>query len=451
MDTIKIDIIATDEIQIDFFTEEDNQVKNDITATDIVQFDIISDDILKIATKILIDNDTIKLNAISFDKPKGGQIEVYDPSGALKGFYQSGIGDFIDCDFINDEYGCNSFILRFSEYIDINKRDTIKIRLNNQDDYIFNGVVRTIPIRGTTDLNYAYAGFGLNDYLLRLNTTSESYANKSVSYIVEDLLDNIIVDKSPIAKNAAKLDSISLNVTEINFKYIQVREALEQLQKLANSTGTEYLFGVDAEGDFFFRARDTDTIATLTVGTFGDFGITDYAPTDSYEETSRYYVLDKDGNYIDTYGSTEDIDIFEKKLTAPDISSSDIPNWALGQLLVNEQTQREAQIDWDIEKKRPINLTGDGYIRVISQTPPSLKALVSNPYGSGTYGSGLYGGEQTDLFLVDDTLKVKTVSYFISKKEAKRTIQLGSLPISLDREIIDINKEVANLKVSLGR
>lgn len=450
MDIIRLDITATDIHKISLYQSDEDVLKNDITATDIIKINSNGNDIIILrSTKKF--SDITKLYGIGFDKPIGASIEIYNPSGALKGFYQAGAGSLIDCDFINDEFGCNSFILRFSEYIEIDKRDTVKIRLNNQSEYIFNGVIRTIPIKGTTDLNYQYTGFGLNDYLLRLNTGIQTFTNQTVSYVIEYLLDNIITVNSSITKNTAKLDTISLNIGSITFKYIQIREALEQLQKLANSTGFEYIFGVDADGDFYFKARDEDIKATLTVGTFGDFGITDYAPTDSYEEISKYYVLDKDGNYYGTYSSTEDIDIYEKKLTAPDISDDDIENWALGQLYIDEQTQREAQIEWDIEHKKPINLTGDGNIRIISQTPPSLKKLTINPYGSGTYGSGLYGGEQTDFYIVDDTLKIINVSYFINKQEAKRTIQLGTRAVSLDKEIIDINKEVAALKVSLGR
>lgn len=127
-------------------------------------------------------------------------VSVYDQNGNYKAGYQNGIGDFIGCEFTLDSSGCRDFTLMFAKKQDIKKRETVKIYLFTNDDIFFTGVVRKIPIDGSTEARYDYSGFGLNDYLIRLNTGNLSYAGKSLTFIVTELLDDIITVNSPIKK-----------------------------------------------------------------------------------------------------------------------------------------------------------------------------------------------------------------------------------------------------------
>lgn len=384
--------------------------------------------------------------------PIASQVEIYDSLGAFKAGYQTGTGDFLGCEFTLDEGGCREFILYFAIFVDIEKKDIVKIRLFDSDDTFFTGVVRFVPIEGSTKQEYNYGGFGLNDYLVRANTESQSYLNKTINEIVIDLLDNIILPKTPINKNLAKISPLATTITEINFNYISCKEALEQLKKIANADGNDYLVGVDRVGDFIFIARDTDIKATLTVGKDDKYGIQSYEPEDTYEAISKLFVLDKDGTFWDSYQTLEDIDVFEKKLTAPDIADADIDNWAEGQLKELEIETREANITWEIETQQPVVLDANGYLRIISNIPPTVKDVTGgSKYGSGKYGSGLYGGSLYTGYDIDDTLKVKEVKYIVNDQSAIRNIQLGSIPVELDREIIEVNKNVESLRVSLGR
>lgn len=380
------------------------------------------------------------------------QIEVFDNKLYPKSFFQAGSGDLLECNFSLSEYGCSNFRLLFSNFVNIDKRDFVKIKLFGSD-YMYYGVVRTIPIKGSTNFNYEYTGFGLNDYFLRTNTESLTYTNQTVTEIINDIVDNVLIPKTPITKGTLKIDDININVGSLEFKFVTVKDALEEIVKIANSDGNDYIYGVDSEGDFFFHARDLDVQATLTVGKTGDFGITDYSPQDSYEEKSIIHVLKSDGTYYKTFYSLENIDIYESKVTAPEglTEDDDLDNWAEGQLKILEQSKRQANIEWQIESSNPYPLIANGTLRIISLLPPTKTVLIENPYGSGVYGSGLYGGEQSDFFILDDTLIIKNVDYKITKDQALRTIQLGELPVSLDREIINVNKNVEELRLSLGR
>ena len=81
-----------------------------------------------------------------------------------------------------------------------------------------------------------------------------------------------------------------------------------------------------------------------------------------------------------------------------------------------------------------------------------LQQNTGSAYGSGAYGSGYYGGgllyDGKDL---DDILKVIEVKYVLNSGEARRYIELGSLPPKLDQSIINVNKNVEDLRISLGR
>lgn len=384
--------------------------------------------------------------------PVAAFVEVYENDGSLKGLYQIGVGNFLGCAFSLDDGGCRDFELNFSTFVDIAERNIIKIKIFDSDDYFFTGVVRTVPLAGSTERKYDYSGFGLNDYLFRINIGDElTYAGNTVREIIVDLLDNVIVPKSPIVKNLSKLSTLSTVITSITFKYIQVNDALDQLKKIANADGNDYLVGVDREGEFIFKARSTDIKATLTVGKTGRYGITDYQPIEADEPKSKLYVLKKDGTFYDSYSSTEDIDIFEQKLTAPDIDDDDIDNWAQGQLIELEKESKQATIDWQIETTNPTVLDADGTIRIISNIPPATGAVQDDFFGQGLFGEGLFGGNAYGGYDVDDTLKIKDVLYKIADTGAMRTIKLGSLPVKLDREIITIRQNIEDLRVSLGR
>jgi hypothetical protein len=377
-------------------------------------------------------------------------IELYDNNWARKNTFQSGVGDFLSCEFAIDESGGRDFILQFGSYQNIDRTDIVKIRLFYSEDIFFTGVIRNIPIQGSTDSNYIYSGYGFVDYLHRLNAQSQAYANKTIQFILDDLLDNIIVTSSPIIKNVGKIDPPDITITSFNINYAGIVEVLDALRKIADSEGY-YIMGVDRLGEFFFKPRNTETVVTLVVGKTGKYGIPNYNPTDEENPTSKIYLLDKDGNHINDYLSDEDIDINEKKETAPDIDNTAAGKWAEGILAKEEVRTRKASILWPIETVKPTVLIADGNIRIISNIPsPTTTAPNPNPFGSGVFGSGIFGGGQYQGYNLDDTLEVKQVRYTLNDSETIRNIELGSLPVSLDSQILGVQKQLNDLEISLG-
>jgi hypothetical protein len=376
-------------------------------------------------------------------------IELYANNLTRKNTFQTGTGDFVGCEFTLAESGPRDFTLSFSDYQDIETSDIIKIKLHESANYFFMGVVREIPIEGSTTKKCEYRGYGLSDYLTRLNTTSKSYSSQTISAILTDLLDNIIIPSTPITKNVGKLNPPAITVTSLVANYTNIANALDALLKIARSSG-DYVYGVDADGDFFFDERTTDLQVTLTVGTLGDYGTPFYNPEDIGEPVSKVFLKDKDGNYITTITDTSVSEIKEIELTAPDISNADAALWAAGVLAREAIITRRATIEWDIEDP-PTLLKADGTLRIISNIPPYvLSPEYSEHYGDGNYGDGLYGGAGYFGYNIDDTLEVKEVTYMINDTRKTRVIELGELPIDLTEDIVKTNKKIADLRVSLG-
>jgi hypothetical protein len=380
-------------------------------------------------------------------------VEVFDSLGTRKDFYQTGSSDLLEIEFSLSETGCNDFRINFGSIKNISKNDKIKIKLFTSDLYFFSGVVREIPIVGSTENKYEYSGFGLNDYFQRILVLDENYLNKSINYIVSDLFTKYISPNTLITWNAANVDALTTTITDCTFFYVTIYDALDALRKLANSDGNDYLVGVDENDEFFFRARSADIKVTLVVGKRGRYGIPSYSPKDDYEARTKYYVIRDDGTYYGAVTSTEGNDIYEDKIQAPaGLSDADIAKWADGILKDTEINRRSASIDWKIEPYYPDLLRADGHLRVISNVQQKFgEDIIASPYGAGLYGAGLYGGEQYTGYIIDDTLKVIEVLYQITPSAANRKITLGARPIVQEQQIVDIRKKLTDLVINLGR
>lgn len=385
-------------------------------------------------------------------------VEWYNNTLGYKGVFQTGVGDFLGCEFTIDESGSRDFILYFAKSVGIGKKDIIKIKIFNSDDYFFTGVVRTIPVDGSTKAEYNYSGYGLNDYFTRINAESRSYAADTIADVLDDLLDNVLIPNSPIIKNIGKINPPNITIGSLEVNYGDIPDLLDQLKKLANSTGDRYHVGVDHDGEFFFEPKRTDIRTVLVVGKEGRQGIDFYEPEDLVEVTTQIYVLDKDGVYVDIIENpnvTEDEeDINRQKVTSPDVDNTTAELLAEGEMneIDIDYNSRRASIVWKIEEQMPLHLLADGNIRILNNIPPPTTTIPNpNPYGSGTYGSGLYGGGQYEGKDIDDTLEIKEIKYILTGSSSVRQIELGGLPPRIENQVKGMGKDLNNLRISLSR
>jgi hypothetical protein len=380
------------------------------------------------------------------------QIHVWDVNLNFKAVYQVGSCALISMEFAHGVKGCQDFSLQFAESVDIAKNDRIKINLFNSSQYFYTGVVRTIPIPGSTKKGFEYSGFGFNDYFQRLNTGYLSYASKSIAYILMDVINNVLLLKSPILYSNDRINPPNITITSMVANYGQISDVFDALIKIANSTGTEYNCGVDKDGYFFFLPRSDETKVILTVGRSGKYGIQSYEPEDKNEARTKIILLDKNGTYISTLNSALNNETWEEKVSAPDISNSDALLWAAGILADKERTTRSASIEWLIESDFPEVVVADGYIRVISNIPPSKQVTVSgNNWGDGLWGDGLWGGGPSlQWTTIDDTLSIIQIKYKITGQKISRSIELGALPLRVENLVSDINQRITDLSINLG-
>jgi hypothetical protein len=378
------------------------------------------------------------------------QIYVYDRLGTFKSMYQSGSSSLINVSFSHTEKGCGSFSLEFCSFVDIEKSDKIKIKFLYSEFCFFTGVVRKTPIEGSTAIIYKYTGFGLNDYFIRMNVENITYATKTLSYIVNDIVDDIIVAKSTILKASGEINLPNITVSNFVINYSNVNEVLDAIKKIADSSGTIYTFGVNNNGYFYFKPKESDLKTTLIVGKTGIYGIDNYEPEDSIEPITKVFVLRNDGTLYTTISSLIANDIYEEKIKGPDLSDADLNLWAQGYLAEKELSYRSALIEWKIENSEPLFLIAQGTIRILSAIPPNPIDLSLFAWGNGNWGDNKWNGETYTGFELDDTLTIKQVDYEINDKQAIRKITLGSLPVKMEDIIADTNKKLADLEISLG-
>lgn len=316
----------------------------------------------------------------------------------------------------------------------------------------YTGVVRSVPIEGSTSQVYVYAGFGLNDYFQRVNAESLSYVNKTLTFIVNDLVDDVIVAKTPITKSVAKISLPNITMASFTINYSQVGDVLAAIKAIADSGLTEYVYGVDQDGDFFFMERSDDTVATLFVGKRGAYGIPTYEPEDEEEQRTKLFVLKSDGTYYTTITSGGANDIYEERLKGPDIDDVSLGLYAQGYLAKMERATRSASVEWKIEERSPQLVVADGNVRVLSNIPISLQRAASQGlhfWGVGFWNESYWGGEPYLGYNLDDTLSIRAVEYSITNDEAMRTLTLGALPAKIESAIADIYRNMAKIVVNL--
>lgn len=119
---------------------------------------------------------------------------------------------------------------------------------------IYSGYITKVPAPGTTDWPATYEAFGFVKQLDDLLVTG-TYTSQTIHRIV-DTLARDIEGRTRIVYNRSKVIRNALSkypLQEIRFNKTPMKRALEQLAGLAGG----FVFGVDADRQFFFRPPDT--------------------------------------------------------------------------------------------------------------------------------------------------------------------------------------------------
>jgi len=117
----------------------------------------------------------------------------------------------------------------------------------------FTGFVEKMPKPGQTALPFIFSGFGFYNQLDWVVVTG-SYMDWDIGDIVADIISAVVAAQTQILYNPAKIETVGYLIKSIDFDHIRAKDALQMLAEIAQ----DHEFGVDSDGDFFFRAIETD-------------------------------------------------------------------------------------------------------------------------------------------------------------------------------------------------
>ena len=184
------------------------------------------------------------------------RVLFYNSIGGKIADYNSATGQRIieSIDFELNETGCGAFKIEFTRQPElIAVGDIIEIYLMDDSTPYYKGYVQHIPEDGRTDKSFVYSGFGLiaklDDIIINTILTSREIGG-AITY----LLETEILPKQPfILENLSKIELTGLTAQVMDFSLTKAKKAIFDL---VNQAGN-YTAGVDALGEFFFKARST--------------------------------------------------------------------------------------------------------------------------------------------------------------------------------------------------
>jgi hypothetical protein len=194
-------------------------------------------------------------------------------SGGILSKLQTNIQNSIvnSIQFTNDENGCADFSIKLNKQpaFTILPNTIIEIQVGNSGFNWYKGVISFPDFTGTDNDVIDIAGFGLRKYLDDLKAFIVYTAGTDVSDVVEDIAQTWIAPYCPISYNAAKIDGPSGVVLsfDIELGKYSIREIMETLILMAQTAGYYYIWGVDADGDFYFtRITNDSLVKTFFIG-----------------------------------------------------------------------------------------------------------------------------------------------------------------------------------------
>lgn len=370
--------------------------------------------------------------AVIVDYPQqdsGFVISFYDKLGIRTGQISSEIlkNPLASLEFEITETGCGKCTLTLDKNhgltLDYNQRFDIALFGGNAPWY--SGYIQNRPLPGGTETTAVYSGYGFFDQLDDV-IINETYENTEISGIVTDIMQTIIEPKTDIVFNSSKITSTDYTATKLAFEYIKAKEAVKTLAEFA----TDYVYGVDAAREFFFKPINTEINENSRL--WVSYHLQDFKPEEDTNTVVNFFYVkggklsdegenlysDISGNpipfydqtSIDTYGRKEDI------LSVPSaIADADIARWGQSELDRRKNPQRSAKVDKFTKEVAKRNIKPEGI------------AQITTADGQYTY-----------------QYPIKSVKYKIDSKGIQFSMQLGEYTNRLDKYIAKLYRDAKN-------
>lgn len=163
--------------------------------------------------------------------------------------------------------GCGGASFTFSDvlpqFVSLPFNTRIDVHLSGAIAPIWSGFLRRLPSPITSTWPRTFEGYGFQAHLDRVIIRQQDYSEQITSRAVAELVRDYLDPSTGILYSASKIcSSCRYRIRDIQFRYITVRRAMEQLAGLAG----EYEWGVDADREFFFRRESREITESWWVG-----------------------------------------------------------------------------------------------------------------------------------------------------------------------------------------
>lgn len=297
------------------------------------------------------------------------RIEIY--RGNEKRFVWSnsiGLNPVVSCEFeLQMQGGCKGCVLKlaknFTNKSQIQLHDTIKIYLFNNSKPIYTGFISERSLRSSTEDIVEIKADGFSAAFQTTIEENTTYTNAKIIDILDDFLEkSTAVAKKNINKIPDKVyDTQTINAT---FKSVSFDQIFTQL---AMARG-RYVWGVDGEGDFYFKApieSNSPTILTLFAGK----DIVDFKISERLKDVANKLYISYGTTGTTKYRLVENklsqahYGLRDKTVSAPSLTNSaDVDLWGLSKL--DETSNPIASASVDLVEPRFIEPYGN--VRILS-------------------------------------------------------------------------------------
>lgn len=186
-------------------------------------------------------------------------IKVVSVSGVHEGTFRFDVQRplVVDVSFTNDQSGCADFQIRLNELppFPIRAKSNVEIYLFGDSVPWYTGYIEEKPEEGTTEKTLIIKGFGLRKRLSRVRDGATYSTAQDIGALVDAIVQAIVLPNTAIKYNA---DKINRNTGVLTTGPVELsKHTLDKVfDDLATTAGC--FWGVDGEGEFFFRLQDRE-------------------------------------------------------------------------------------------------------------------------------------------------------------------------------------------------
>lgn len=209
-------------------------------------------------------------------------ISISSVSGALVGKIRTDCANSIvqSLKFTDDQKGSADLTLELNKLPDfpLLPRSTIRIAIGNTSFSWYNGILDYTDIQGTPKDKYTFTAFGPRKGLDDGHSSRIFTPPLDIGVIMDTLAQDIAAE-FPINYNPSKiqLSTGSFIVTTNDLSRQSYTKVLDTYAAMCGNTGAYW--GVDGDGDFFFRLKDSpDDLSRIVKTYFVGYDVTDFNP-----------------------------------------------------------------------------------------------------------------------------------------------------------------------------